>query len=150
MRGARDMSQRIFGAVSMQRVLAVADVAAVVIKREHHAEPEQFLTEVSRFAALVAVQQARHRQRNVEHVLDVVIARIARSILGVLAAIHRSEVPKRLLQPSCARFSIQIKVNTPHFLRNGGRVGRLDAVGDVEVAPSFAHRCLPVINLSFC
>src|SRR5687767_14066989 len=104
MRAARHMRERVLRAVSMQRVLAVADIAAVVIKREHDTEAEKLLAERPRFAALVAVQQPRHRERDVEHVLDVVIPGIARTVFGMLAAIHRGEVLEWLLQAGRTRF----------------------------------------------
>ena len=46
--------------------------------------------------ALVAVEQARHRERHLEHVLQVVVGRVALVVGGVLAAVERGGVVEGL------------------------------------------------------
>ena len=69
----------VLGAVVVLLVVALADVAAVVEQRADDAELEQALADRGAVAAraLVAVEQARHGERDIEHVLQVVVLGVA-------------------------------------------------------------------------
>src|SRR3546814_3646587 len=65
-------------------IAASANVSGVMKQRDQHAEHTAMRAESlrSRHAALMSVDQARHRQRTVEAVLGVVVPGVAAGIAG--------------------------------------------------------------------
>jgi hypothetical protein len=78
-------------------VPAVPDVAAIVVKRCNDTELEEPLAERPRGGggAHVPIHHAHHRQRHVQHVLDIVIVGVTLTVTGLLAAIEPAEIFER-------------------------------------------------------
>src|SRR5262249_25481130 len=88
------MRNGVFRAVAVAMVVALAQIAEVVKQRGERADGVELGAEClvgCAQAALVAVHQPRHRQRHVEHVLDVVVLGLARPVrrIGTLVEAHR-------------------------------------------------------------
>ena len=121
------------------RVLATADVTNVVIKRENDSQPEQALVEAIPAGALISVEQSRHRQGDVHHVLHIMITGIARVVIGVFAAVERGEILKRLNQAVGAGSFVPIKVDATDLCCDRVRICGLDAVGHVVIVAALSH-----------
>src|SRR3546814_9401754 len=74
-------------------IAASANVSGVMKQRDQHAEHTAMRAESlrSRHAALMSVDQARHRQRTVEAVLGVVVPGVAAGIAGQGARVQAAE-----------------------------------------------------------
>ena len=140
-RAARDVDQRVLRAVAMHVIVAPAQVAEVMEQRGERADDEQLFGEalvaVAR-AALVAVHQPGHRERYVEHVLDVVVLGVAGEIIGMLPAIQARRFAERALQlgRGCARE--QALEDAHHLGADRGGVGGAHGIGNVIVATAHA------------
>ena len=93
--------------------------------------------------ARAPVQQPRHAERHVEHVLDVVVVRVALAEPGKIAPVKAPEVAERLRQVARGVLLVELLVNPADFLRHDLWIGRVDAVGDVVVAASARLGCHP-------
>ncbi len=96
-RAAGHVVQRELGAVAMLQVVEFADVAGVVKQRcdQRHDRPLGAEALVRIDAALVADQQARHRQRHVQRMLAIVIYGVHAVISGHAAAEQAVELFER-------------------------------------------------------
>src|SRR4051812_11165851 len=75
----RNVRLRVLCAIAMLRVVAMSDVATIMIQGANDGEAEQTLVDDTAFDRSDAtVCQPRHRERHVENVLDIVIRRVAR------------------------------------------------------------------------
>jgi len=139
-RAAAHMPQSVFGTAAMARIVTVAQIADVMEQRGDDAEPEQALADRlgALAAALVAIHQARHGQRNVEDVLEIVIAGIAGPVAWILAAIQALAVRKRARDQSRRRSRIEFEEKAAGLAVDGSRIGRLDPIAYVVFA---ASRC---------
>jgi hypothetical protein len=137
---ARDVRRRIGGAVPVLGVVQLADVPAVVEERADHAELEELAIDVGRVAAraLVAVEQARHRERHVHHVLQVVVLGVAAAVAGVVAEVEPDQVVEGAVQGRRVDV-VEGAVDPCDFELHADRVGRVDPVGDVEIAAAETH-----------
>jgi hypothetical protein len=122
----------------MAVIVAPAQVADVVEQRGDEADDEQVRNQrlAAVAAALVAVHQARHRQRDVEHVLDVVILRIARPVPEIAAVVHARDVGEGALEPSRTRVRKELAVNADDFRADRGGIGGANGIADVVVVPT--------------
>ena len=133
---ARHVRRRVLRALAMPGVLELADVAAIVEQRADHAQLEMALVDVRPVAAraLVAVEQARHGERHVEHVLDVVVFGVAARVAGIFAAVHAHEVVEGVGERGRLVTRVERAENARDFELHADRIGGVDPVGDVELA----------------
>src|SRR6185295_16761889 len=99
-RAARDMLEGIFRAVLMPRIVEFAQIADIVKQRKDNAEAEKPRPEFAAaiLGALVTVHQSRHRQRDVKRMLQVVVARVASVISGVITSLQPRQVPETTVE----------------------------------------------------
>ena len=137
------------GAVAVAPVAALAQVAEVVEQRGHDPERKTGSGQGRRAiaAALVAVHEARHGERDVEHVLDVVVLGIAGLVVRMLAGIEPAQVFERALDGLRGRHArgrpvVEGVIHAQHLPGHVPLVGRANRVGDVVVAATHGARSL--------
>ena len=130
MHAAPDMGGGVFRAVLVAGVLLVPQVAYVVVERRNDAQPEHMLIELGVIGgAFAAIHQASHRQRHIQHVLNVVVIGVASVKFGVFATIQARQAVKRLPHRGVRVFLEKVPVNTEHFPGNLYGIGGVDPVG---------------------
>ena len=109
----------------MARVVAMAQVADVVEQRGDDSHAEQLRSDGlgARASVLVAIHEPRHRQRHIQHVLQVVVLGIAPVIPRELAAVQAPQVGECARHDRGRGHRIQIKENAADLAMDGGDVG---------------------------
>ena len=134
--------RRVLGAVHVPRVVRAPDVADVVIQRADDAELEEPLADRRPVAAgaLVAVEQPRHGERDLEGVLQVVVLGVAARITGEEAAIHGDHVVERTRDRRRLVARVEVAEDADDFELHADRIRGVDPVRDVEVAAAEVHQ----------
>ena len=94
-------------------------------------------------AALVAVHQARHGERHVEHVLDVVVFGLAGPVAKIAAVVGSLELGEGALERFGRGLREEAVIKPDHFRRDRGRIGRADRLRYVVVVAKAGHRGFP-------
>ena len=142
-RAARDMIARELRAIGGFEIAALAQVSHVVEQRRNGADRRPLGAKLQRRCHLgfVADHQPRHRQRDVEGVLGVVIQRIDADVLGASTREHVLEPRERGIEGiklgAWPDLTEQLRDRHAHRSRRAHLYG----VRDVEVAaPGIMHR----------
>ena len=126
---ARNVADGVFGAELMAPVAALAQVAEVVEEGRERPRDEQFRTNALgavRRAVLIAVHQAAHGERHVEHVLDVVVLRIAGPVRQIAAVVGVRKVGEGALERPRARVRKEAVIETNDLRRYRSGIGGLN------------------------
>ncbi len=133
---AADVIAGEFGTIGLLEIAAAAQVADVVKQRQHHAQYATLGAELTAAVHLLfmSCQQSRHRQRDIECVLAVVIDRIDPGVPWHAPGEQGVEIAERALH----RGQLHLRPDRHQQLLGGSQylLRRADAhrVGDVEVA----------------
>jgi hypothetical protein len=94
---------------------------------------------VSVLVARTQPHQARHAERHVQHVLNVMVIGVALVVTGLLAPVELRKVGERLIEVAGRAELVEILVDAADFLGYGRRVGGVDSIGDVVIVSSLVH-----------
>jgi hypothetical protein len=121
----------------MLGVIAMSDVATIMIQGANDAEAEQALVYDTAFDRSDAtVRQPRHCERHVENVLNIVIRRVAREVGRMLPAVEAREVLERLPYVAGSIALEKVLINAADLRLDSARIGRVDNISDIVlVAP---------------
>jgi hypothetical protein len=148
---ARHVRQGVLGAEAVAMVVPPAQIAEVVEQGGERADNEDLAWQLglaSAAAALVAVHQARHGERHVEHVLDIVVLRVAGQVVRMPAGIEGGVVGKGALELGHRGAVIEPAIDAEHLAADRLRIGGPDGVGDVVVVAAHYGRLLFARGLS--
>jgi hypothetical protein len=90
---------------------------------------------------VVAVDQARDRQRHVQGVAQVMIRRVAGAVAGPAALEQIGDIAENTRQAVEVVFRVAHGQDTPHFLAYRRGFLHVDAIGDVVMGSSSVHGC---------
>jgi len=119
----------------------VPQVADVMEQRRNDAVAKQLCRQHRRAvapAALIAGHQPRHRQRDVEHVLQVVVFGVAGVEVGVRAVVHLHGVAEGDLDRLTRGCRVAIAIQAQDLGLDRVGVGGLDLVRDVVIVAAHA------------
>ena len=144
-RAARDVRESQLAAVLVLGIVERAHIAAVVEEGGDDAQAEH--GRVERFdaqsRALVAVDQARHRERHVAYVLDVVVRGIAGMESRQSAGVERGRVAKCLVDLAGRGFGVELEEYSNDLGVDRGRVRGVNAVRYVVFVAAASHSTTP-------
>jgi len=132
------MGQRVFGAKLVLAVAALAQITEIMEQRGDHTDGEQLGRQRFGFLqiTLVAVEQPRHRQSHIQHVLDVVVFSVTGVIVGMFAVVILRQIVKSALQRTGTALGEQATEQAYDFIADVNGIGGADLVGYVEIAAS--------------
>src|SRR6185436_12059693 len=93
-----------------------------------------------RHRALVAFHQPGHGERHVEHVLEVVIGRVARVEARKPAAVESVEIVERLIDRRAGAARVEPGKNAHDLRVDGCGIGYVDLAGYVQIVALTVHR----------
>ena len=91
---------------------------------------------------LVAIQQARHGEGDVQHVLGIVVLDIAGPEAGKLTRIVGGEIPEQNLQGREVEAGIPAFQNSAHLGLNGDGIGHVHRIADIHMSRAIRLRQL--------
>jgi hypothetical protein len=143
------MRRGVLSAMPCVVVRSLAKVTTVMEQGGNYADDEEFARE-RRFritpGALIPIHQPRHRQRDFEHVLQIVVAGIARKIPRVPAAVQAAGIEKGALELIGACAAKKRLKDAKHLGGDLIGISRLHRSSDIlivspQLPPVVAHRC---------
>ena len=137
------MGSRVFRAVFVARIAHMPEITDIMVERGNHTQLKHALIQPRVIGrALAAIHQACHGQRDIQHMLNIVIIRVAGVIVGVLAAIQSDDIAKR---PHYNRIGIPLVqrfVDAANRVRHLNMIGGIDLVSHVKlIAAIGGHDC---------
>ena len=134
----RSMGQCVFRAVVVTRVMLTPDVTDVVQQGRYRSENKE--TRPDRLAVftrtLIAVHYARHRQRDIQGVLQIVVTGITRPVTGILTTEYTADIVKGLIEMLRRRIRIQRLKYAVNFQAHGSRIGGVHPIRDIVLVAS--------------
>jgi hypothetical protein len=138
LRAARDMGQRVFGTELVLAIGTLAQITEIMKQRGDHTDGEQFGGQRLLVAGLtlIAVEQPRHRQRDIENVLNIVILGVAGVIVRMFAVVILRQVIESAFQRAGMALGEQATEQAYDLITDVDGVGSANLVGNVEIAAS--------------
>lgn len=129
---AADMGPGVFGAMTFVGIANPAQITDVVEQRAHHAYQETgFADGLTSGSHHAPGHQPCHRQRDLKHMLHVVVVGLAAVVSGKFAAIQAADIGKDPHHAGRKLASVGGLVNLGNVDRHRQRTGRIDLVGHI-------------------